>query len=712
MDDRLRRALTSDDPLLQHWAVTYGVRWTPDPAAWLPRVLAILRDSRELDVPAYSTLREVPWSTLKGFVAPVLFDPEAPETLRCLLWVFWAEHEEHVPPCPGDVDLMDLCDFAGQQRAERIWCARGHCDHPIDRWYALAAGDLDDVQLVLDALPTFDTDTLDAIWPELLASIAPPPPADSTVPARDVIAALPEAPRARARLLVEAAERCGLEAFRTDAVLLRVQVRLDDDERSAEELVDAIVQQGPTDRRIALLQQRFRDDAHVQSLAERAIDCEPRTLLRSFADRIPAALGSLLVEHWADRPTNRAFFDVLAAHPTVLEIVAGPFLDGAHASQLLHALVDAPRGLAASLLLPRLDGLLPGLLDDGPLWVALASLADPRTLPFLERHASPSDPKQLWAWHLVTQLEQLPPPPFPVRGNTPEPDDEQAALRVQCTGCGVFTTHAVRGVVVVDPQTLDDAPEGWDGVCPDEILTCPSCGAVDAYRVHSLHRSRLREAGLDRRLASPEGSGQALRDGIHLEPRSFLGEIATRPSRTEQLLREALATHPTAEVRHEWLRFHYLTHRDEALREAALAFTTDHPEEGSPWWHRAMAAELAGDGEDATTAALAALACPLPVGALDDCLGILRAHAAVHALHVRWRHARRILGGVLDLDEVDGALFLAEVEVVSVEPVDGGPAGWVERWMAGERPSSRAADRAARKRRKSARKHARKGRRR
>lgn len=698
------RALRRDDAYSRFWALNWGVRHEP-PAKWVTRGIAVAREDITLLDPLYQALGRVDWPTLKGPLAAVLFDSAAPVELRSMLWIFWAQHEAEVPDFPAEPELITEFAMDDQPRAERIVCERGGVDDPELAFIGLCMDPDVPLDLVFSTMQGLTEDDVELGWRELVHRFGTP---DSTLelPDPSIVASLDEPHRTRAQALLDGLSAHHLDPTYTDRLLLRIGSFLHEASLPVEELVQRIAHQRcPSDHQISWVKSAITSDEHALALATSAAETmHPRGLLQLFADRIPEQVAELLVTHWSHHYALTSMVEPLHAAPQVLRAIAAPFLRGPNASDVLAALAYADPSWAIPLLLDDGEAILGGLDNENPFWNALVGLGDARAIPFVREHFLPHHLTRGWAWQTLAGLHDEPVP----RLDLPDPDIETiehpTTLRVECDTCGVWTTHAVSGATVVPLASVAahfDIPDDWDGVTPNEPLTCPACDAVDEYLVADADYQELLLAGTRRTLADPR---MQHRLGISSRPRIFAGELALRPSFAERELLRRMESDDSIRVREGWLMYLYLTVQDERLVEQGLLATERWPEGGVLHWYLALGAELTEAIDIAIEAAKRALPLCREEGPLNDCLGVLEHHAGTRFLAVAWRWEGRTLRGCLDLREVKAARFLAELDRIEVTPGEAGPPGWVERWMRGERPASREEQRLEVKRKKAARK--------
>lgn len=283
-----------------------------------------------------------------------------------------------------------------------------------------------------------------------------------------------------------------------------------------------------------------------------------------------------------------------------------------------------------------------------------------------------------------------------------DPTEGPVQLDVHCTACGAEGSHAVERVYVYEPDHLApdlNWPAGYDGVIPSEPLVCEACGEADQFQVTTASRDAVQDRLLD-----------ALDLGVDVR---YVGAVrsaapvddylVTRLSIARRELGE-LADGGTREDRRRWLHLLHQFEQPEAREEAERLVDSDVASEA----HALLAVLVEQEGEDPLPHALQALQGHVSPGIAADVFEIVEDHHPAQALKLRWSHGERTVSGVLhllDVDPADSVALVTSIWVLEASLADEDePAGWVERWLAGERPASRSEQRAARRKKKAQRK--------
>lgn len=173
---------------------------------------------------------------------------------------------------------------------------------------------------------------------------------------------------------------------------------------------------------------------------------------------------------------------------------------------------------------------------------------------------------------------------------------------------------------------------------------------------------------------------------------------------TDPMLAERART-GTRDDRRAWL-LDLFEHTDPRLpEEATRMLSTDAASDA----HHFLALYTEEIGEDPLPHVLASLTGRVDRRLAADALDLIDDHHADGAVELVWMHEGRRLAGVLHLEMVDplrardlvASLDLVEAHLASADA----EAGWVDRWLAGERPRSRAEQRAAKRAKKAKRKN-------
>ncbi|MCB9691810.1 MAG: hypothetical protein H6736_08345 [Alphaproteobacteria bacterium] len=360
---------------------------------------------------------------------------------------------------------------------------------------------------------------------------------------------------------------------------------------------------------------------------------------------------------------------------------------------ILEAL-QADHGWAATWLLDNAEAARRQLEDDGGFWRAVARVADLALLPLAVEAAAPGSPASFTAWALEL-LHRSEPGVAHARWAQGEIlHDDDVLVRVVCA-CGVAEDHVLPVVSLgVSAEAVMIVPHG--------ALVCPACGAVDTWTATHRTRAELTQRFLAARDADVDLF--AARRGVRVLPLALVEAGVTRYTPDRERLQAGAASGEPASIG-VWLRFLWALDDPAVEAEATAALETDAAPVGH--WLLALAAERRG--EDALVHAWAALRGRQDGDLVSDVIGMLVDHADVEALAVRWRHEGRVLPGVLDLHDGRRVVdFLTSVDLVGAEAAgEDAPAGWVDRWLAGERPASRAEQREAKAKKKAKRKKSR-----
>lgn len=429
-------------------------------------------------------------------------------------------------------------------------------------------------------------------------------------------------------------------------------------------------------------------------------DLPPYVLLREFHGKTP---HDVLAERITQMPDAYTFpFGIaLAEHPSFLLTTAQTLLR-THPSAVLYGLSRQHSDRAADVLYANPEDWLHHLEDETAMWDAMLELADDRGLAWLQDHPRPDHPGWATAYRTLCWIHDRPVPPEVEQILREPPDsDMPVTLRVRCTACGAHAVHQLVGVSMAEPQ--DD----WEGLCPHEPVVCPHCAAVDAFTVPEPEIDHLHahlDAWEDAELPYADQPG-----GLTLRVPLVQGRPARRASSATALLERNLETPDGPAELLGWL----FETSDPDLLPRARELAERFPDDGAPLHHLALAAEAHERRDEAVQHAVDALSRRVGRRAIADLTDLLSAARVV--LDVRWSHGDRKLRGTLHLDDHPAKMiddFLLEVRptVTVGDPED--PAGWVQRWLDGERPKSRADTRNAKRKKKAVRKNKKKNRRR